>query len=118
MLKMVHGSSAEEHLWPMVRYAQAGGNEEICKGIILAHLNEPIFDVTALFKQYDGVINDYRDVGLHCKTVTQLLYLRQQDGADLTPAQLVKEWRATKAANAPEWYVHTCGLVYAGISRA
>ena len=105
MMKMVHGSSAEEHLWPMVRYAQAGGNEEICKGIILAHLNEPIVDVKSLFQQYDGVINNPRDVCLHCRTVTQLLLLRQQEGEDLTPAQLVKEWRAAKAANAPDWYV-------------
>jgi hypothetical protein len=101
MLKMVHGSSGEQLLWPMVRYAQAGGNEEICQAVILAHLNEPIADVNELFKKYDGVINEVRDVGLHCKAATQLLHLRQQEGNELTLAQLVKEWRS-KSADSPQ----------------
>ncbi|GKZ00452.1 hypothetical protein MPSEU_000997700 [Mayamaea pseudoterrestris] len=101
MLKMVHGSSGENLLWPMIRYAQAGGNEEICRAVILAHLNEPIMDVDELFRRFDGVINEPRDVGLHCKTVTQLLQIRQQEGNDLTLAQLVKEWRS-KSTNAPQ----------------
>lgn len=103
MLKMVHGSSGEHLLWPMVRYAQAGGNEEICRAIILAHLNEPIFNVDDLMKKYDGVVNDVRDVGLHCKTATQVLYHRQQQSDDTTLAQLVKEWRS-KGAGSPQWY--------------
>jgi hypothetical protein len=104
MLKMVHGSSGENLLWPMIRYAQAGGNEEICRAVILTHLNEPLMDVDELFRRYDGEINDPRDVGLHCKTATELLNTRQQEGAELTLAQLVKEWRS-KSADAPQWYV-------------
>ena len=100
MLKMVHGSSGENLLWPMIRYAQAGGNEEICRAVILAHLNEPIMDVDALFKRYDGVINDPRDVGLHCKAVTELLHQRQREGSETTLAQLVKDWRS-KSAEVP-----------------
>lgn len=104
MLKLVHGSNSENLLWPMVRYAQAGGNEEICRAVILAHLNEPIMNVDDLFRRFDGVINEPKDVGLHCKAVTQLLSMRQEEGIDLTLAQLVKEWRS-KSTNAPQWYV-------------
>jgi len=103
MIKMVHGSSSERILWPMVRYAQASGNDSVCKAIILKNLAEPNCpDVTEVQRANDGITTDPRDVGKHAKTVTQLLYERSQDGDLLTLPMLVKEWR-TKPDNASPW---------------
>jgi hypothetical protein len=105
MLKMVHGSSGESLLWPMVRYAQAGGNDVVCSAILMAHLNEPICDdIETLCQQYDGITNDPRDVGRHGKAVAQLLNLRKQQGDELTLPQLVSEWRSRSPLKPVEDY--------------
>jgi len=104
MLKMVHGSKSESLLWPMVRYGQVSGNDEVCRGIIMAHLGEPIGDVDEMCRKYDGIQTDLRDVGVHGQTVARLLHSKQQECQDVTVAMLVKEWRAKPEKAAP-WYV-------------
>jgi hypothetical protein len=98
MLKMVHGSSSEELLWPMVRYGQQSGNDEVCRTIIMKHLGEPDTpDPLEVCRRNDGITTERRDVGEHAKTVVQVLKLRLDMGSDITPAMLLKDWRATGA---------------------
>jgi hypothetical protein len=102
---MVHGTSSEHLLWPMIRYAQESGNDPVCKAIILKHLGEPNApDVLEVVSQNEDIVTTRRDVGSHAKTVVQLVQHQLQDGKDVTMVMLVKEWRATGAAAAP-WYV-------------
>jgi hypothetical protein len=102
---MVHGTSSEHLLWPMIRYAQQSGNDPICKSIILTHLGEPnIPDVMSIVKVNEGISSTPRDVGRHAQTVVKLLSLRIREGKDMTLAMLVKEWRCN-GASAPQWYV-------------
>jgi hypothetical protein len=103
MLKMVHGSAGYQLFWPMVRYAQASGNDAVCRAIILNHLGEPgAANATEVQKLNDGITTEPRDVGNHAQTVVRLLQLKVQQGEDLTLSMLVKEWRM-KPDNAPQW---------------
>ena len=96
MLKMVHGTSSEHLLLPMVRYAQESGNDAVCKSIILTHLGEPNApDVLRLRKENEGVTTTPRDVGRHAQNVVRLLNERITAGKDMTMAMLVKDWRTT-----------------------
>jgi hypothetical protein len=105
MLKMVHGTSSEHLLWPMVRYAQQSGNDAICKAILLTHLGEPNApDVMKVVSENEELVTQRRDVGKHAKTVVELLYLRESQGENVTMSMLVKDWRSTGAA-AEKWYV-------------
>lgn len=105
MLKMVHGTSSEHLVWPMVRYAQQSGNDAICKAILLTHLGEPNTpDVMQVVSENQGIVTHLRDVGKHAKTVVELLHLRVQQDANVTMAMLVKDWRNT-GAGAEQWYV-------------
>ena len=103
MLKMVHGTSSEHLLLPMIRYGQASGNDAVCKAIILKHLGEPnIQDPLLVEKENEGITTMRREVGSHAQTVVQLLEQRLSEGKDMTMAMLVKDWRST-AASAPQW---------------
>ena len=103
MLKMVHGSSSEQLLWPMVRYAQQTGNDAVCRAILMKHLGEPdSVDVLEVCRQNDGTTTERRDVGKHAQTVVRLLALRMREGQDVTQAMLVKDWRA-KPDKAEQW---------------
>ena len=105
---MVHGTSSEHLLWPMVRYAQQSGNDPICKAIILTHLGEPNApDVMQVVNENEGIATIRRDVGTHAKTLVQLLNELIMDGRDITMAMLIKEWRST-SATAAQWYVRFC----------
>lgn len=98
---MVHGTSSEKLLLPMIRYAQASGNDALCKAIILKHLGEPDCpDVKQVDQDNDGITTIRKEVGVHAKTVVQLLHLRIQQNAKMTIAMLTKEWR-TIGANTP-----------------
>lgn len=102
---MVHGTSSEHLLWPMIRYAQQSGNDPICKAIMLTHLGEPnVPDVMQVVKENEGIATTPRDVGTHAQTLVKLLSLRIREGKDMTMAMLVKDWRASGAA-APQLYV-------------
>ena len=102
MIKLVHGSSAEPILWPMIRYAQASGNDAVCKAIILSSLSEPnCQDPKLVQQQYDGIATEPRDVGFHAQTVTQLLIDFDERGDLLTLNMLVKEWRKKPGNAAP-----------------
>jgi hypothetical protein len=102
---MVHGTSSEHLLWPMIRYAQESGNDPICKAIMMKHLGEPDApDVMDVVSANEDIVTTRRDVGQHAKTLVRLLHLLIQDGRDVTMAMLVKDWRST-AATAPQWYV-------------
>lgn len=99
---MVHGTSSERLLLPMVRYAQASGNDALCKAIILKHLGEPDCpDVHQVEIENEGITTYRRDVGIHAKTVVQLLHLRITQGSNVTANMLVKDWR-TIGANTPD----------------
>lgn len=101
MLKMVHGTSSEHLLLPMIRYAQQSGNDAICKAIMLTHLGEPnVPEVMQVVKENEGIATTQRDVGMHAQTLVKLLSLRLREGRDMTMAMLVKDWRATGAAAA------------------
>jgi hypothetical protein len=103
MLKMVHGTSSEHLLYPMIRYAQQSGNDAICKAIMLTHLGEPnVPDVMQVVKENEGIATTPRDVGTHAQTLVKLLSLRIGEGKDMTMAMLVKDWRSTGVA-APQW---------------
>lgn len=105
MMKMVHGTSAQEILWPMVRYGQASGNDAVCKAMILAHLGEPEApDVTQVQRENDNIVTEPREVGKHAQTVTKLLVEHCHQDNKLTLPMLVKEWRM-KRENASPWYV-------------
>jgi hypothetical protein len=100
---MVHGTAGSQLFWPMVRYAQASGNDAVCRAIILNHLGEPgAVNATEVQKQNDGITTEPRDVGRHAQCVVRLLQLKVQEGEDLTLSMLVKEWRM-KPDNAPQW---------------
>lgn len=118
LLKMVHGTSSEHLLWPMIRYAQESGNDPVCKAIILKHLGEPNApDVSEVVTQNEDIVTTRRDVGAHAKTVVQLVQQQLQDGKDVTMAMLVKEWRLTGPSALP-WYVNSCCLcIYKAISQ-
>jgi hypothetical protein len=99
---MVHGTSSERLLLPMIRYAQASGNDELCKAIILTHLGEPNCpDVKQVEIDNEGITTIRREVGKHAQTVVRLLYLRLQHNAKITVAMLTKDWR-TSGANTPD----------------
>ena len=103
MLKMVHGSASENLLWPMVRYAQQSGNDEVCRTIIMKHLGEPNCpDPLEVSRRNSGITTERRDVGKHAKTAVQVLYTRLNEGNDMTLSMLVKEWRA-KGEKALQW---------------
>ena len=105
MLKMVHGGNDEKNLLPMVRYAQETGNDAICKAVILSHLGEPDCpDVQAVKRANADATTVLRDIGVHARTLVQLLDVRTQEGKDMTLNMLVKDWRST-SASAPQWYV-------------
>lgn len=78
----------------MVRYAQANGNDAICKSIILSKLGEPnIQPVAEVDVANASITTDDRDVGRHAQTVTQLLQQKMNENEKLTLPMLVKEWR-------------------------
>jgi superfamily II DNA helicase RecQ len=92
MIKMISGksSSADMLFWGMVRYAQAFGNDEVCRSIILNHLAEPNSpNVTEVQARNDATV-EVREIGRHAKTVVDLLRLQNKKS---TLSMLVKEWR-------------------------
>jgi hypothetical protein len=98
---MVHGTASERLLLPMVRYAQASGNDTLCKAIMLKHLGEPNCpNVREVEEENESCTTYRRDVGAHAKIVVQLLNLRILEGNNVTAAMLVKDWR-TVGANTP-----------------
>ena len=93
MIGMIEGK--EGGFWPMVRYAQANGNDAICKSIIMSKLGEPNIQPVAEVDRANALFtNDERDVGKHAQTVTQLLQEKTNENEKLTLPMLVKEWRA------------------------
>lgn len=87
----------------MVRYGQQSGNDSVCRAIILKHLGEPDCpDPLEVCRLNDGVTTERREVGIHAKTVVELLKTRLDEMQDLTPAMLVKEWRS-KGEQALPW---------------
>jgi hypothetical protein len=95
MRGMVHDTpGGAENLMPMVRYAQAFGNDAVCRAILLDSLGEP--DAPSppdVLQEHGTATTQARDVGLHGQTATRLLYHHVQRGDDLTLTMLVKAWR-------------------------
>jgi ATP-dependent DNA helicase Q1 len=109
MMCMIHGDSGEQTFWSMARYAQASGNDAVCKAIMLKTLGEPDCpDVDAVMTANDGITTEQRDVGAHAKTVTALLRYKVLQRENVTLPMLVKDWRSK---NPPDWYVDLpCGI--------
>jgi len=91
---MIHGSHGEGGFWNMMRYAQAYGDDVLCKKIILEMLGEhgPENLVTILKRGCDRT--ETREVGAHCGIAATLI---GQSGDDMTAAQLVTLWRSKNA---------------------
>lgn len=105
MLKMVHGSSGEELVWPMIRYGQLNGNDAVCRAILMTHLGETEDDgcsIQEICRRNEGITSERKEVGKHAKTLVQILNHRQQEGSKVTPAMLLKDWR-TRPENALPW---------------
>jgi ATP-dependent DNA helicase Q1 len=83
---MVHEQQrGEENLWPMIRYAQAHGNDAVCKAIMLDNLGEPNApNPTQVQRENDGLTTDTRNVGTHGQTVTRILHEKCLVGDDVT----------------------------------
>ncbi|GAX11626.1 ATP-dependent DNA helicase Q1 [Fistulifera solaris] len=98
MLKMVHGSSGEELVWPMIRYGQMNGNDAVCRATLMTHLGEPDpgSSLQEICLRNDGITSERREVGKHAKTLLQILHHRQQEGDSVTPAMLLKDWRSRR----------------------
>ena len=93
MIGMIEGK--EGGFWPMVRYAQANGNDAICKSIIMSKLGEPnIQPIAEVDRDNSLITNDERDVGKHAQTLAKLLQEKMNENEKLTLPMLVKEWRA------------------------
>ena len=101
MRTLVHETHrGEENLMPMVRYAQASGNDAVCKAIILDNLGEPNApNPVQVQKNNDGQTTETRDVGVHGQIVARLVQDAAQDGCNVTMSMLVKQWRSTGAGN-------------------
>jgi hypothetical protein len=98
MICMIHGESGEQIFWQMARYAQASGNDDVCKAIILSSLGEPgAANPQDVERANLGSTTEEQDVGKHAQTVTKLLQYKINCGEDLTIPQLVKEWRSKTA---------------------
>lgn len=100
MAKLVHGTSSEHLLYPMIRYGQKSGTDALCKAILLTHLGEPQ-DLERVANATEGVSTRREEVGAHAKNLVRLLKDRNNEGKEMTMAMLVKEWRSTSDA-APE----------------
>lgn len=104
MMKLVHGTSSERLLIAMIRYAQEFGTDDICKAILLRHLEEPNCpDIRQLQCDHEGETTTSRDVGRHVQVAAQLLQIRIQEGKKMTMAKLVQDWRS-RSEDAPQWY--------------
>ena len=97
---MIHGEHGEGGFFNMMRYAQANGNGDLCRSIILNFLGEPDApDISSAMREGCDR-TELREVGRHAKVAAKLLWETCQSNEDLTPAQLVTQWRAK---NAPDY---------------
>jgi hypothetical protein len=112
MMKMVHGTSSEPLLRPMIRYSQEFGSDEVCKAIMLRHLGEPNCpDIEQLQRDHEGQTTTSREVGLHTQGVAEILRLKNQQGKKMTMAKLVQAWRS-RSDDLPQWYVFAAELLF------
>ncbi|KAL7562089.1 hypothetical protein ACA910_015410 [Epithemia clementina (nom. ined.)] len=102
MRTLVHETHrGEENLIPMIRYAQASGNDAVCKAILMDNLGEPnAANPTLVQKDNDGITTETRDVGRHGQIVARLVQDAAANGTDVTMAMLVKQWRSKKSTTA------------------
>lgn len=91
MITMIHGDNGESSFWSMVRYAQANGDNEMCRSIILSTLGEPgVPNGDELMRKGCPQNNAYREVGQHARAVARLVL----ESDDMTCQQLVTAWRS------------------------
>ena len=98
MCVMVHDTpGGAESLIPMVRYAQAFGNDAVCRAILLRELGEPDAPLpTDVINQEGDATTALREIGRHAQTVTRLVYQSSFSKSSLTMSMAIKAWRATK----------------------
>ena len=97
---MIHGEQTETHFWSMARYAQAHGDDSLCKRIILSTLGEPGVENIEDVMNSDvlNTTTEVREVGRFVKDVIRMI-----DGSakDLTLTQIVTMWRC-KGKDTPD----------------
>ncbi|CAB9528346.1 Bloom syndrome protein homolog [Seminavis robusta] len=99
MIQLMHGegNAAQGFFWQMVRYAQEGSGDSVCRSVILSALGEDAVDLeTARRKDQETgtALVERRDVGKHAKTVTEVLNSKLNQGEHVSMSSLVKDWRA------------------------
>ena len=96
MRTLVHETHrGEENLIPMIRYAQASGNDAVCKAILMDHLGEPnALNPMQVQKDNDGHTTTIRDVGRHGQIAARLVQDAMEEGREVTLAMVVKQWRS------------------------
>ena len=97
---MIHGNHGEGPFWSMAKYAQAHGDDSLCRRMILSVLGEPgcesMTDVMSTAKA--NSTTEEREVGQYAKDVVRMI---QCVPKDLTLAQIVAMWRS-KGAETPD----------------
>jgi len=98
---MIHGNHGEGPFWSMAKYAQAHGDDSLCRRMILSVLGEPgcesMTDVMSTAKA--NSTTEEREVGQYAKDVVRMI---QCVPKDLTLAQIVAMWRS-KGAETPDF---------------
>ena len=94
---MIHGKqgpTGSNGFFYMLRYAQADGDDALCKKIILAALGEPGAEDLQSLLRNGCDRTETRDVGRHAKVAATLL---NESSDNLTMQQLVTQWRSKNA---------------------
>lgn len=108
VLCLIHGMHSEGTFWSMVRYAQASGDDRLCRALILSILGEPgARNVSDILKAgCEGT--EQRDVGRHGQVVARMVVdaagsaassgRRRRAKDDLTLSKLLLAWRSKDPA--------------------
>mmetsp|Transcript_34480 Transcript_34480/g.101320 ORF Transcript_34480/g.101320 Transcript_34480/m.101320 type:complete len:1203 (-) Transcript_34480:13-3621(-) len=94
---MIHGKqgpTGSNGFYYMMRYAQADGDDALCKRIILSSLGEPGAEDLQMLLKNGCDRTEPREVGRHAKVAATLLY---ENSGNMTAAQLVTQWRSKNA---------------------
>ncbi|KAL9180315.1 hypothetical protein ACHAXT_008285 [Thalassiosira profunda] len=96
MVGMIYGEAGEGTFWSMAKYAQAHGDDALCRHTILATLGEAdnTMENTLDNLQKKCTTSALRDVGRHCQTVTKLVDALMTAKEECTLIQLVSKWRS------------------------
>jgi len=94
MVQGKQGPTGSNGFYYMMRYAQADGDDALCKKIILSSLGEPGAEGLQALLKNGCDRTESREVGQHAKVATKLL---NESSDKMTAAQLVTQWRSKNA---------------------